>query len=146
MPPHLRGQAAASKPTAGQQPLGASSDTDWSDMSDTSDLEGWTPPGSRRASKSSSSAAGSGMKSTFQRSGRVRAGALGLLQAMVRGDPAALQPHWPSILPSHDPVGARHGSSHLLTVILSDPCAKVRTGHEAGMGVMHMQLAWVRYV
>jgi hypothetical protein len=104
-------------------------------MSDTSDVEGWTAPGSRRASKTSSSAAGNTMNSTFHRCGRVRAGALMLLQAMIRGDPAALQPHWPSILPSHDPVGARHGSSHLLTVIMSDPGPKVSMSPVARMGL-----------
>ena len=121
VPPHLRSKQQHQQQQ--QQPIvpgmSLSDESDYSDTSDMSDAEG----GSRPSSGNSSSSRGSGV--AFKAS-RVRTAALLLVQAMAQADPAALQPYWQSILPSHSVVeGPGGGSANLLTCVLHDPVPKV---------------------
>jgi uncharacterized membrane protein YgcG len=146
-PPHLRGEtAAATTPAASaaqqqqQQQQEAFSDTEsFSEWSDASDTEQGP---SRRSSRDSSSSTKLRQQQQQQqqalllqqdpiRSYRVRVALLQLLQALAQADAKLLHPYLAALLPSQQPLQPRPLSPHLLTVLLYDPCNKVRTAGKA---------------
>lgn len=107
-PPHLRRRESDAS--------GVMSDSDAG-----SDTEG---PGSGPGPGAGAGTAG-GVVVDRHRSSRVRLGALGVVQAMARGEPKAMQLHWTTLMPLQAPLAPRPLSPHLLTVLLHDPMTKV---------------------
>jgi hypothetical protein len=144
-PPHMRGaSAAAAAPVASapqqhqqqQQQQEAFSDTEsFSEWSDASESEQGP---SRRSSRDSSSSKLRQQQQQQQalllqqdpiRAYRVRVALMQLLQSLAQADAKLLHPYLSALLPSQQPLQPRPLSPHLLTVLLYDPCNKVRTVH-----------------
>ncbi len=116
-PPHLRCRESDAS--------GVMSDSDVG-----SDTEG--PGGGPGPGPGAGAGSAGGVVVDRYRSSRVRLGALGVVQAMARGDAKAMQPHWTTLMPLQAPLAPRPLTPHLLTVLLHDPMTKVR-----GAAIVH---------
>jgi hypothetical protein len=149
VPPHLRSRGGAGGAEKGsparpsrpqqqqqqnqqQQQAWDESDASASDGGDLSDGDGrasvssWRSSSSRRG-RGAEPAADCGADAFATAALRVRTAALLLLQAMAQADPAALHPHWSSVLPSAAPAPApRQPPPHLTGVLLHDPSPRAR--------------------
>lgn len=135
VPPHVRlNKAKAVRPLASNSEDQRSRpregrDSGWreseesSSETDTSDMENGT-------------ASGGTFPADLHRSSRVRTAALNTIQAIVRSDVKAVQPHICSFLPLNSPLQQHPRSPSLVTVLLYDPHAKVRSCAATAIGLL----------